>query len=254
MSDTYESLAFDDYFEEMEDEFEEDAFDEAFYDAEGYEEMDDFGEFEESDLYYGDSDGYEDGYEAFESLDEAAADALEAEDTDEFIGAIASAVPKVFGFVKRIVQRIRARRRARRARRRGGQRADEGDLLEAFDELVDMTEDEEDLEAAAPVMAALSLRSAVPGIARASKSKRLKLVKAVKSATKKIARRQGKKATKSVPAVVKIAKKKARVTGQPLARAVVSTAAKVARNPAVARKLSRQVTKRARLNKMRKAA
>ncbi|MEN8802308.1 MAG: hypothetical protein ABF297_10050, partial [Thiogranum sp.] len=176
---------------------------EEFLDDEG-EALDEFdygdeAEWSEGIDLYDEFEGYEAfdySYEELVDADDAVTEALEAEDADEFFGAIAGAIPGIirgakgiFGKIGGWIKRLRARRRARRAR--GRQRADEADYLDALDELVDIAEDEDELEAVAPVIAGLSIRSALPSVAMLPRNQRKKLVKSTKVAAKKLILRQG---------------------------------------------------------------
>lgn len=211
--------------------FETDLMDDLFYDeaespARAYDEFDEFeddefDEFESWDEY----DAYDLGdEEMLDAMEEAVVDALEAEDADEFfrrlargIGRVARGAVQVARRAAPVVGRI-ARNVApiasaiplpwtqaigRVAGVVGRLMADEADEFEALDEMIDLADEEDSIDAAAPVIAGLTIRRTVPGVSRMSRPARRRLVRSVTQATRTIARRQGPQAARAVPSVVR---------------------------------------------------
>jgi hypothetical protein len=265
MSQTFETDVMDDLFYETAegpaqmryDEFEEfdageDAFDEF---ADGFEELDAFAE----------ADGY-DAMDALDAMEEAVTDALGADDTDEFfrrlrrgLGRIARGAVRIARQAAPVVGRI-ARTVApiasaiplpwtqavgRVAGVVGRLMADEADEFEALDEMFDWAEEEDAIDAAAPVIAGLTIRSSMPGVSRLPRATRRQLVRSVTRSTQALARQQGPQAARAVPRVVQSVQRTARQRGLParaLPQAVRRATAQVARRPRVVRQLARPVT------------
>jgi hypothetical protein len=236
------------------DEFDElDAGDDEFdASADGFDEMEDWG----------DVDQYED-MDVMDAMEEAVADALGAEDTDEFFrrlargirrvaqgaGRLARRAAPVVGRIARTVAPIASaiplpwtQAIGRVAGVVGRLMADEADEFEALDEMLDWAEDENAIDAAAPVIAGLTLRSTVPGVSRLPRATRRQLVRSVSRATRTIARRQGPQAARVMPRVVQSAQRTVRRRGLPartLPQAVRRATAQVARSPRLVRRLAR---------------
>lgn len=255
----------------MSDSFESDVMDDLFYEsAEGparmraADEFDEFGEdgFDEFDAA---DEWGEDAYEetdVMDAMEEAVADALEADDTDEFfrrlrrgigrlargIGQVARRVAPVVGRIARTVAPIASaiplpwtQAIGRVAGVVGRLMADEADEFEAFDELMDLAEDEEAIDAAAPVIAGLAIRTAVPGVARLPRTTRRQLVRSVSQAVRTVARRQGPQAARIIPQIVRSVQRTAQRRGLPartLPQAIQRTATRIARSPQLARRLA----------------
>ncbi len=238
--------------------FDEDGFDDSF-DEDGF-----------------DEDGFDegDGYDAF---DDAVADALDADDSDEFfrriarmargavrgIGRVAGTVGRGIGQAARVVGPIasmipipQAQLIGRIANVAGRLLADGADEFEAIDALVDEF-DEESLDAAAPVVAGLALRRAVPNIARMPRPARRRLVRAVTQATRTAVRRQGAPAARAVTRVVRTAARAVqarRVAPRALPQVVRRATQQVLQRPAAVRPLTRPLTPPARRVVTRPAA
>jgi hypothetical protein len=267
MSDRYDSDVMDDLFYEAAEGpsamagFEDEGFEEGF-EEEGFE---DDG-FEEEEAY--DEDGFDEGDYAYaaDALEEAVADALGADDADEFlrrlarglrgavrtVGRVARQAAPVVGRIARTVAPIasalpipQAQAIGRIANVVGRLMADEADEFEAIDEMLELAEAEDLFDAAAPVVAGLSIRRAVPNVARMPRPARRQLVRQTTRAAQTIARRQGVQAARAVPAVVRAARRTVARQGQPAARAlprtVARTAARIAANPQLTRRLARAV-------------
>jgi hypothetical protein len=80
--------------------------------------------------------------------------------------------------------------------------ADGGDEFDALEDLFDLAEDEDAIDAAAPIIAGLTVRQRMPGVARATPQVRRQMVRGVTQATRTLARRQGPQAARAVPGVV----------------------------------------------------
>jgi hypothetical protein len=229
-----------------------DAYDEGFDEgdefegAEAYDEFDTYDEFEDVDAYEGDF---------FDSFEDAVADAMDAEDTDEFLrrvrrlasGAVrvARRVAPVVGRIARAVAPIasaiplpQAQAIGRIASLAGRLMADGADEYEALDAMIDMADEYDAIDAAAPIIAGLTLRATTPRLARAPLPVRRQAVQAVTRTMQNLAQRQGATAARAAVRVV-------RAVGQrPIpARAIASTVRRVvpqiARRPAQLRQLSR---------------
>lgn len=248
--------------------FEADVMDDLFYDAaegparpnrsaQAYDAYEDgFDAYDEFDSY----DSY-DAYDEFDSgdgLDEfedAMVDALEAEDTDEFFRRIARAARSVgrgIGRVARVVAPIasaiplpQAQAIARVARVAGRVLTDGGDEFEAIDALVDLAEEEDLIDAAAPAIATMAVHGTMPQAARLPQATRQQLVRATTQTTQAIARQQGPQAARVVPAVVQTAQRMARQQGAPptaLPRYIQRLGQRLSRNPQMIRRLIRSAS------------
>jgi hypothetical protein len=270
MSNRYDSDVMDDLFYEAAEGpaaaaegFEEEGFEEEGFEEEGFEE-EGFEEEGFEDAFEGDL--FEEGGDAMDALEEAVVDALGADDADEFfrrlargirgavrtVGRVARRVAPVVGRIARTVAPIASaiplpwtQAIGRVAGVVGRLMADEADEFEAMDELLDLAESEDLIDAAAPVVAGLTIRRMVPGVSHMPRPARRQLVRAVTRATTTIARRQGVPAARAVPAIVRRARQVVARTGQSAARAmprvVARTAARVARSPRLVRQLARAV-------------
>ncbi|HRD67782.1 MAG TPA: hypothetical protein PKY50_16685 [Candidatus Competibacter sp.] len=249
----------------MSDSFESDVMDDLFYEsAEGpaqtrADEFDEFEGFEEYDAM--EEDAYED-MDVMDAMEDAVADALEADDADEFFRRLARGIGRVARGVVRVARRVApvvgriARTVApiasaiplpwtqaigRVAGVVGRLMADEADEFEAFDELMDLAEGEEAIDAAAPVIAGLAIRTAVPGAARLPRTTRRQLVRSVSQAVRTVARRQGPQAARAIPQIVRSVQRTAQRRGLPvraLPQAIQRTAARIARSTQLVRRLA----------------
>jgi hypothetical protein len=241
----------------MSDRLEDDLLDELSGDPEGrshtMDEYDDAAEFDELE------DPMEDLGEPFaaddaaDEFEDVVADALGADDLDEFWGKVGGwlkkagqAVGKGARWIAPIASAIplpQAQAIGRLANIAGKVLADEGDEMDALDEMADYADDEEAFEAVAPAVAGLAIRSAVKNVSRLPHGQRKQLVQAVTSATRHIARTHGPRvAAAAVPGVVQHARRLAVRHGVPASRLpqlVKRTAAAAARSPQVARRLAR---------------
>lgn len=230
--------------------FDEEGFDEDGFEAEGFDE-DGFDEegFDEEGF---DEEGFdEDGFDEEtpdhgDAMEMAVADALDAEDADEFFGKlfkkIKSAVPgikNVLGTVGKIAGAIplpMTQAIGGVANTIGGLLADEADEGDGFDEMMDFADDEDGLDAAAPVIAGLALRKAVPQIKALPVHARRQAVKTVTKAVHQLARRHGTGAVAAVPAIVHTAKRHLaarRLPATQLPAMIRKVAAHAHRNPRV---------------------
>ena len=203
------------------DEFDSaDEFDEGdeFEAADEFEAGDEFDEMDE-----GESFDEEDGADEFE---EAMTDALDAADTDEFFGKIGRFLKKVgrgVGSVARVVAPIasmipipQAQMIGKAAGLVGKVLADEGDELDAFEDLADYAEDEDALDALAPAIATIAIRHGLKHKAAAlPRVQRRQLVKTTTAATRHLVRKHGPRAVHALPAIVAHARRIAVRKGLP---------------------------------------
>jgi hypothetical protein len=234
-------------------------------DFEGADEFDDSDEFEASDEFEGadefdDSDEFdemEDAGDAFEAeaasdeFEEAMTDALEAEDADEFFGKIGGFLKKVgrgVGKFARVVAPIasmipipQAQLIGKAAGMIGNVLADEGDEMDAFDELSDFAEEEDGLDALAPAIATVAIRSGLKNkVATLPRVQRRALVKTVTAATKHLVHKHGPQAVQAMPAIVAHARKVAirqRLPAKHLPHLIARTAKAALKSPRLVRKL-----------------
>jgi hypothetical protein len=218
--------------------------------GDGFDAMDAGDEFDEGDEYEGDY-----GVDAMEA---AVADALDAGDGDEFFrrlarvarGAVnvARRVGRGVGQVARVVGPIasmipipQAQMIGRIANVAGRLLADGADEFEAFDELVDGL-DEDGVDAAAPVLAGLLLRRALPTVARAAAPVRRQAVRAVTQAVRQAARTQGPQAARVVGRALQSSRRivaRRRLPARHAARLASRASLQVARRPSALRRPTR---------------
>jgi hypothetical protein len=208
------------------------------------------------------AEDYAEDYEAANPLDameEAIADALDADDSDEFLRrlsrgirtatSIARRVGRGVGQVARVVGPIasaiplpQAQLIGRVANVAGRLLADGADEFTALDEMLAFAEDEHAVDAAAPVIAGLTIRTIMPRAARLNRTTRRQLVRSVSQSTRALARRQGPQAMRAVPRVVQAVQRTAqrhRMPVQQLPQAMRRAVARVASNPNLVRRLAR---------------
>jgi hypothetical protein len=231
------------------------------YTRQAYDEFEDGfeDEFDLMEDYAGDYGEFDEG-DAFDLMEEAMADALAAEDTDEFlrrlrraarsVGRVARTVGRGVGQVARTVAPIArliphpaAQAVGRVASIAGRLLADGADELEALDELVDMADDEYFIDAAAPTMAGLAIHGTMPQTAASlPQPVRQQLVQATTQTARTLARQQGPQAVRALPGVVQTAQRVARRQGasaRQLPQITRKVGARIARNPALLRRLLR---------------
>jgi hypothetical protein len=216
-------------------------------------------------------DGFEDSFasgdefaedasvDAIDSMEAAIADALEAEDSDEFFRRVVQGVRRAanvahqvgrgVGQVARAVAPIasaiplpQAQAIARVANIAGRLLADGADEFAALDEMLAFAETEEAVDAAAPIIAGLTIRTIMPRTSRLNPSLRRQLVRSVRQSTQALARRQGTPAIRAIPRVVQAVQRTAqrrRVSPRQLPQAVRRATANVARNRRLVSQLSR---------------
>ncbi|QSA97003.1 hypothetical protein [Methylococcus sp. EFPC2] len=217
-----------------------------------------FDEYDEWDAY--ESDEYEG--DAIDAMEEAVVDALDAEDTDEFFRRLARGIGRVARGAVRVARRVApvvgriARTVApiasaiplpwtqaigRVAGVMGRLMADEADEFEALDEMFDLAE-VDDIDAAAPVIAGLTIRTAMPGVARLPRAQRRQLVRSATQAVRTVARRQGPQAARALPAVVGAVQRgvrQRRIPPRAVPQAIRRTATRVAQSPRLVRRAVR---------------
>jgi hypothetical protein len=217
---------------------------------------DSYDEYDDYDAY----DDYE-GEDMMDAMEEAVVDALAAEDTDEFFRRLARGVRNVARGAARVARRVApvvgsiARTVApiasaiplpwtqaigRVANVVGRLMADEADEFEALDEMFDLAE-YDDIDAAAPVIAGLTIRRTMPGVARLPRAERRRIVRSVTQATRTVARRQGPQAARAVPGVVgtvQTAVRQGRIPPRAAPQAIQRAATRVARSPQATRQMA----------------
>jgi hypothetical protein len=245
---------------------------EADYGAEDYgEESYGFEDYAEAD--YGEADygeagyGFEDYAEAdySDAADDLVADALDAEDTEEFFRRIGRVAGQAVSTARRVGRRVgqvartvapiasaiplpQAQAIGRIANIAGGLLADGADDFELLDSLIDLAEEEGDIDAPAPIIAGLTVRNMLPGVTRASRPVRRQVVRSVTQATRTMVQRQGVPAARAVPQVVRTVQRTAaqrRLPTRQLPQAIRRTAARVAASPQLTRRMT-QATRRQR--------
>lgn len=191
--------------------------------------------------------------DAFDLMADALADALEAEDIDEFLRRlrrIARTIRRGVGQVARTVAPVvrliphpAAQAVARVAGAAGRLLADGADELEALDELVDMAEDEYFIDAAAPTMASLAIHGTIPrAVARLPRATRRQVVQTTTQTARALARQQGPQAIRALPGVVQTAQRMAQrrgVSARMLPQLIRRVGIRTARNPILLRQLLR---------------
>jgi hypothetical protein len=200
-----------------------------------------------------------DTLDTFDAIDNAVADALESDDADEFLGNIIKiarqvgrGVGKAARFVAPLAKAIplpQAQAIGQIADVAGRLLADGADEFEAVDDLIDMADEEDNIDAAAPVVAGLAIRKLMPAVARLPRHQRRQVVKSVSRAIRTVAHRHGPHAARAVPKVVKAvqrAVRQHRIPGRALPRAVHRTAVRLARKPRTLRRLAGPVAAMAR--------
>ena len=217
-----------------------------------YDEADGYDELELDELDELDDGGDEDP--GMDEMEDAVADALDSEDFDEFWGKIGGFLKKAargVGSVARVVAPIanmipipQAQMIGKVAGVLGNVLADEGDEMDALEDLADLgDEDEAAVHVAAPVIAGLAIRQGLKHhAARIAPAQKRNLVRAVTTATRQISRAHGAKAVVAVPGIVRHARTIAMRRGLPasaLPQLVKRVAAKAVRSPTALRKLHR---------------
>jgi hypothetical protein len=228
--------------------------------GDGFDEGDEFDEFSAGDE--GDEFEVSDEFGSFDegedALEDAVADAMDADDSDEFfrrLRSIAQRVGRGIGSVARVVGPIasmiplpQAQLIGRIANVAGQLMADGADEFEAFDEFVDGL-DEDGIDAAAPVLAGMVLRRALPAVARASRPVRRAAVRAVSRAVRQAARRHGPRAARSVARAVRATRsivQRRRLPATQAARLTRAVAQRVVRSPQALRQGARPLVPTAR--------
>jgi hypothetical protein len=214
-------------------------------------------------------DAYDEG-DAMDAFEDAMADALEAEDSDEFvrrfrravrravntargainvgrqigrgIGQVGGAIAPIAGMIPHpIAQGVS--QAARLASVAGRLMADGADEFEAFEEMVDFAEEEDAVDAAAPALATLAIHNAMPReAARLSQPARRQLIRTTTQATQALARQQGPQAARAITPILQQARRavrQRRLPARALPQAVQQISRSVLRNPRLLRRLIR---------------
>jgi len=237
-----------------------DEFDEA-DEFDGADEADEADEFDLADDFDGadELDALDEANDALEEsagsdeFEEAMTDALEAADTDEFFGKIGGFLKKIgrgVGSVARVVAPLasaiplpQAQLIGRAAGLIGNVLADEGDELDAFEDMADYAEDEDALDAMAPAVATLAIRTGFKHkTAQIPRPARRALVKTVTAATRHLVRKHGPRAVQALPAIMHHVHRTAVRKGIPtrhIPHLIKRAVKKVAKSPATLRKYVR---------------
>jgi hypothetical protein len=223
-------------------------------------EYDEYDSYDEGDAY---AEGAEfDEYADAESFEDAVADALDAGDSDEFLRRlrgfagralnVARRVGRGVGQVARVVGPLasmipipQAQAIGRIANIAGRLLADGADEFETIDELVDGYDDDA-IDAAAPIIAGLTIRRAMPGAARLPRQARRQLVRSVSQATRTLVRRQGAPAARAVTRIVRSTQRavaRRRLPARRVPQAVRRATQRVVRSPAAVRRLARPLVR-----------
>lgn len=188
---------------------------------------DQYDEFDEYEYDAYDVDEYED-MEALDAMEEAVVDALAAEDTDEFFrrlrrglgrvarvarGAIRTVgrgiraaapivgqIARTVGPIASLIPHPAAQAVGRLASVAG--RVLPADEFDTMEDLFDFAEDEDAIDAAAPVIAGLTIRRTMPGVSRLPRPARRQLVRSVTRATRAVSRRQGRIPPRAAPQAI----------------------------------------------------
>jgi hypothetical protein len=241
----------------MSDRLEDDLMDDLMAEPEGRSHaMDDFDEAEGADEFdeLDEAEDLADDESGMDELEEAVAEALDSEDFDEFWGKIGGFLKKAargVGSVARVVAPIanmipipQAQMIGKVAGVLGDVLADEGDEMDALEDLADLgDEDEAAVHVAAPVIAGLAIRQGLKHhAARIAPAQKRQLVHAVTAATRQISRAHGPHAVVAIPGIVRHARTFAVRRGMPasaLPGLVKRVTAKAVRSPVALRKLHR---------------
>ena len=219
----------DGYEEEFEDSFEdnyEDAFPREDSFEEGYEE--DFQDSFEEDFEEDDFNEYEEAedLDALDALNAVVADALDTKETGDFLHHVASGLPRATSVARQVGRLV----------------AEGADEFEVLDEMLNLAEAREDLDAAIPIIAGLTIRTTMPRVSRLPRSTRRQLVRSVSQSTRMLTRRLGTEAVRAVPCVVGAVQRTAQRQRMPTSQipeAVRHTTARVAQDGNLVRRLVR---------------
>jgi hypothetical protein len=195
----------------------------------------------------------------FDAFEDALVDALDEENTDEFfrrlargIGRVARGIGRGIGQVARVVGPIASliplpftQAIGRVANIAGRLLADGADEFEAIDALVDLAEEEDLWDAAAPAIATMAVHGVMPQAARLPPATRQQIVRATTQTAQNLAQRQGTQAARVLPAVVQTAQRVARqqqLPAQALPQVIRQVGNRLSRNPQMVNRLLRSAT------------
>jgi hypothetical protein len=193
---------------------------------------------------YDSSDDLADPYDTADDFDDAIAEALQADDADEFLGNVWKAVKKAAPIISKIAPMLPipgAGIIGKVADVVANAAEDEADEMDAIDDLADLGDEMDSIDAVAPVVAGLAIKKAIPTVSRLPHGTRKQLVKATAAATRHVARHHGPAAAIAMPAIVRHARKVAVRRGVPatqLPHLVRQTAARVVKSPHLVRRLA----------------
>lgn len=236
-----------------------DSFSDEFFSEEMNEFEDEFEENLEDEFASGDEFSDGESVDALDAMENAIADALEAEDSDEFFRRVVQGVRRAttlarqvgrgVGQVARVVGPIasaiplpQAQAIGAIANIAGRLLADGADEFEALEQMLAFAETEDAVDAAAPLIAGLTVRTIMPRASRLNRNTRRQLVHSVSQSTQALARRQGARSVRAIPRVVQVVQRHAqrrRIPAQQIPQAVRRATATVARNPRLVSQLAR---------------
>ena len=205
-----------------------------------------FDEFEEWS-----SPDHADGFDSYAELENYVSEHL-VDDADEFLGGLRKFGRKLGGVVRGVGRVARfiplpiTQAIAGIADVAGKALGDGADEFEAIDQMLDYAEEEDSLDAAAPVVAGLAIQHHMPHAKDLQRKDRRELVHSVTQATRTLAKHHGAQGAKAVPHIVKGAQRAVRqnrISQHAVPQTVRKAAAKLARDPHAMRRLTSAATK-----------
>lgn len=180
-----------------------------------------------------------------DELEDAVAEALDADDDDEFFAKLFQGLRNVAKKVAPIASQVApllpvpgAGLIGKAADIVSQVAADAAGELDAFDAIIDIAAQADSFDAAAPIAAALAVRKAMPDAAHLPLQQRKQLVSAASAAIRHVAQRHGRTGAAAIPPIVRYARRIAvqrGVPGRHLPQLVRRTAAMVAQSPLLVR-------------------
>lgn len=208
------------------------------------------------------ADFYEDnpvaarGVNALAAMEEEIADALEAEDSNEFLrravrgirkAASVARVGRGVGQVAHVVAPVasaiplpQAQAIAQIANIAGRLLADGADEFEALEEFLTFAETEDAINAAMPVIAGLTVRSRMTRASQLPRPVRRQLIRSISRSGRALAQRRGQRSIHAIPPVVQAVQRTAmrrRLPVRELPQAIQRTTARLVTNPRLVNRL-----------------
>jgi hypothetical protein len=189
------------------------------------------------------------GPNALDAMEGAIADALAADDGDEFLSRVSNIITKTasnarqgkrgVGQAHRPIRQDQLVRMANVAR---GLRADGADEFGALEEMLAFAEDERAVDTTAPIIAGLTINTLRPFTTRLDRASRREFLRSVSESVRTLARRHGPRGLWAAPRVVQAVYRTARhrrLSPRQLPQAMRRTTARVASNPTLVQQLTR---------------